>query len=174
MSIIAGPGFGKSTLPCAAWSAPVPAGARQVWLSCEPTDESADHLRSGLAAALGLPAETGTAAVLEEIWLHNPDAVCLVFDDAHEIPAGSGGARWLELVATELSANAHLVFSSRQGSPIPLARVVAAGEVIRLGERELLFNDEESAAFAASRGIDPVLLASTEGWPALAELTASA
>jgi LuxR family transcriptional regulator, maltose regulon positive regulatory protein len=58
--------------------------------------------------------------------------------------------------------------------PVPLARLAAGGQVVRVGEADLLFDHGELECFAAARHVAPDLLASTGGWPALAELRASA
>jgi LuxR family maltose regulon positive regulatory protein len=174
VSIVAGPGFGKTTLLAAAWSMPTPPGGQQRWLSCEPADESADSFRAGIATAFGLPADIDTGALVDSLWALSPAPVCLFLDDVHEIPAGSAGAGVLEALVKEASSNVHVVLSSRERPPVALARLFAAGQEVRIGEHELLFDRDESEAFAASRGVDARLLGPTERWPALAELTASA
>jgi DNA-binding SARP family transcriptional activator len=97
-----------------------------------------------------------------------------VFDDVHEIPAGCSGAALLEQLVRELPANAHVVLASRDRATVPLARLRAAGEVVVIDEGDLVFDPEETAAFAEARGVAPELLGATGGWPALAELTATA
>ena len=54
-----------------------------------------------------------------------------------------------------------------------MARLAATGELLRVGENDLRFSDEELAGFAERHGIDPAVLGRTGGWPAVAELTAS-
>src|SRR5436309_3239235 len=71
------------------------AGGRDVWLSCEPADESAGHLLGALGQACGLPAGADLDAVCNWAWSHAPDPVCFVLDDVHEIPASSAGAALL-------------------------------------------------------------------------------
>jgi DNA-binding SARP family transcriptional activator len=174
VSIVAGPGFGKTTLLAAAWAQPVPLGARQVWLTCEPTDIDADHLEAAINEVLELPPGADLRAVLDAVWAERPGQVCLVFDDVHEIPTASPGAALLEQLLRELPANAHVVLAARDRSTVPLARLHAAGEVVVIEEGDLVFDAEETAAFAAARGVPAELLAATGGWPALAELTATA
>ena len=69
--------------------------------------------------------------------------------------------------------NAHVVLASRGTVPVPLARLSASAQVARLDEGDLLFDDRELLEFAATHAVAPALLASSGGWPALAELTAS-
>jgi ATP/maltotriose-dependent transcriptional regulator MalT len=58
VTIVAGPGFGKTALLAAALAdhASDP-DRRDVWLCCEPPDESEERLVAGLAQAAALPAD---------------------------------------------------------------------------------------------------------------------
>ncbi|HYX94155.1 MAG TPA: BTAD domain-containing putative transcriptional regulator, partial [Geodermatophilus sp.] len=58
--------------------------------------------------------------------------------------------------------------------PVRTSRLLATGDAVVVGESELHFEDDEVAAFAASRHVAPDLLRDVGGWPALAELTATA
>ena len=82
--------------------------------------------------------------------------------------------RSLGRLTRELAANGHLVFGSRETIPVPLARVAASGQLVRIGEDDLVFDAAELTSFAVAHHVDPDLLRSTGGWPALAQLTASA
>lgn len=174
VTVMAGPGFGKTALLTAAMTDSGPRQGREVWLSCESADESAEHLVAGLVEAVGLDPGAGLDAVLAAVWSQAPSEVCIVLDDVHEIPPGSPGAALLGRLARELAANGHLVFGSRDTIPVPLARVAASGQLVRIGEDDLVFDAAELASFAAARDVDPDLLRSTGGWPALAQLVASA
>jgi LuxR family transcriptional regulator, maltose regulon positive regulatory protein len=176
VTVRAGPGFGKTTLLGAAASdvAGRPAGASDVWLTCEPADRSADHLVAGLASAAGLAPDASLEAVLDWVWVQAPTLVCFLLDEVHEVPAGTGGAEVLARVVTDLPGNGHLVLASREVVPVPTARLAASGELVRVLEDDLLLDDEELEAFASAREVPTSLLATTGGWPALAELTASA
>ncbi|MGH9274080.1 MAG: BTAD domain-containing putative transcriptional regulator, partial [Acidimicrobiales bacterium] len=174
VTVVAGPGFGKTALLVAATTNQSPQLGTDVWLSCEPADESADHLTAGLAHAIDLAPGADLDAVLGAVWAQVPREVCIVLDDVHEIPSGSGGAEVLARLVSDLATNGHLVLASRDAIPVPLARVAAGGQLARVTEGDLVFDADELAAFAMARGVEPALLASTGGWPALAELTASA
>ncbi len=174
VTVVAGPGFGKTALLVAATTAYEGGGGRDVWLSCEPADEAADNLVGGLAHTFGLQPGADLDAVLDAVWTQAPTDVCIVLDDVHEIPVGSEGAAVLQRLATDMARNGHLVLASRDGVPLAVARIAASGQLIRVTEDDLLFDDDELATFAATHGVEPHLLASTGGWPSLAELTASA
>ena len=57
---------------------------------------------------------------------------------------------------------------------VDLARREVQGKVARLGAADLAFTVDELADFAARRGVPGASLVRSEGWPALAEITASA
>jgi LuxR family transcriptional regulator, maltose regulon positive regulatory protein len=175
VTVVAGAGFGKTVLLVGAMTDPAGRSAgRDVWLSCEPADESAEHLADGLGAALGLADEAGVDAICASVWALAPTAVCLVLDDVHELPAGSAGASFLERLVVDLPGNGHMVLASRERVPVPTARLTVDGRLVRVGEDDLVFDRAELASFAQDRGVDPALLVPTGGWPALAELTANA
>ena len=175
VTVVAGAGFGKTVLLSAVVGAKGALSAgRDVWLCCEPADEYSEHLIEGLLAAVGLAPGAGLDAVLEWVWTQAPTPVCFVFDDVHEVPANSPGAAVLSRLVTDLPRNGHVVMSSRDRVPVSAARLAAAAQLERITEAELVLEPSELRAFGASRGIDPAVLESTGGWPALAELTASA
>lgn len=114
------------------------------------------------------------SAVADAIWRRSPVEVCLVLDDVHRLRPGSSGAAWLAELIDALPANGHVVLSTRSSElAVPLARRLALGQVLRLVEDDLRFDDDEMATFAAGRGLDASRFARTGGWPAIAELTAS-
>ncbi|HEY8547622.1 MAG TPA: hypothetical protein VIL36_21315 [Acidimicrobiales bacterium] len=123
------------------------------------------HDRDGIAT----PREVA-AALLQRA---ETDA-CLVLDDLHLLPAGSPGADWLAELVDVLPTNGHLVFASRTTPPVPLNRHRARGEVVEIREDQLRFSPDELTGFALRRGIQLGALRHTGGWPAMAELIASA
>ncbi|MGH9050585.1 MAG: BTAD domain-containing putative transcriptional regulator, partial [Acidimicrobiia bacterium] len=70
--------------------------------------------------------------------------------------------------------NGHLVVAGRRGPPLPLARLVARGEAVRVDERSMAFSDDELSRFAGLRGVSADRMAGWGRWPALVELVASA
>jgi DNA-binding SARP family transcriptional activator/ATP/maltotriose-dependent transcriptional regulator MalT len=197
--VVGGPGLGKTTLltQTIAENRLAPRGD-DVWLGVEPADADGETLARDLAGAVvrglpvpqrgpngadpyegpqGVPRGEGAApdagAVADAIWHRAPTRVCLVFDDVHSVPQGSAGAAWLAALAEALPANGHLLFAGRSAPPIPFARRGAHGALLELSEDDLLFTDDELAAFAAARGVDGDRLAASGGWAAMAELAAS-
>jgi DNA-binding SARP family transcriptional activator len=175
VTVVAGPGFGKTSLLVSAMADPHgrSAGDRDVWLSCTPDDADAESLLAGLGGALGLARAADLGAVLRAVWMAAPAQICLVLDDAHEIPPDSTGARLLGELTTELPANGHVLLASRAPPPFPVASLATRSQLERVAEPDLLFDADERTAFAAARHVDPALLESSGGWPALAELTAT-
>ena len=172
VTIVAGPGFGKTTLLRSMVADDEP-GRQSIWLTCEPSDESADRLLSGLVEALGVRRASGVESILDAVWSRAPNEVCFVLDDVHEVPPGSEGAALIVRLVQDLSANGHLVLASRDTVPVPLGRLAATGQLLRISEQELLFDEPELQRFADERGVDLALLDSTGGWPAVAELVAA-
>ena len=142
-------------------------------MCCEPADVAADHLLEGLAAAFGLPSPITPARICEAVWAEAPGAVCLVFDDVHEVPRGSASADVLQQLVDDLPANGHVVLASRDPVPVTTARLATTAELTRIREPDLVFDDDELQAFAEARQIDVAVLGGSGGWPALAELAAS-
>jgi DNA-binding SARP family transcriptional activator len=184
-----GAGLGKTTLlaQAVAENRLAPRGD-DVWVDVGRRGVQAE-LGCLVAAAVGCPhppeqpmgstvsEDVGAAArsVADALWVRSPTEVCLILDDVHLVAEGSTGARWLRELVESLPSNGHVVLATRSISPpVPLARLEAQGEVLRLGEGDLRFTDDELARFAAGRGLELDHLAATGGWPALAELTATA
>ncbi len=180
--LAAGAGFGKSSLLAQALDENALARrGDDCWLGCGPGDDGVHRLADGLATALGAdvtrvpsPGEasppTLATALADEMWQRSPRQVCLVVDDVHEVPAGSGGADLLAALVDALPTNGHLVLSGRHDPAVPLARLSVQGQVERLDEDDLAFGDDDLAAFAALREVPVGRLSGLGGWPALVEL----
>ena len=168
-------GYGKTTLlsQAMAVNAMAPLGV-DCWLACEPDDATASSLGEGLAQAVGTAARPALAvAVSEAMWQRSPQQVALVFDDVHEIPAGSEAAALLASIVDALPANGHIVLAGRGPPPVPLARLEVEGRAARLDEADLAFTEAEVVEFAALRGVPGAQVVTCGGWPALAELSAA-
>jgi LuxR family maltose regulon positive regulatory protein len=180
-AIVAAAGFGKTTLLAQAVqeNALSPLGEDR-WLTCQRDDTALSFLASGAFAALGVtvpvPEDPRTAAVVtaEAMWSTAPRHVALILDDAHLVDPTSPGGRFLRELVEELPRNGHLVIASRPPLPLPAARLLANGDAAVVGEEDMPFRDDEVAAFATSRSVPRELLSGVGGWPALAELTATA
>jgi LuxR family maltose regulon positive regulatory protein len=180
-AVVAAAGFGKTTLLTQAVqeNALSPVGEDH-WLTCQRDDAAVSFLASGTLAALGVavPVPEGpraaAEAVAEVMWSAAPRHVSLVLDDAHLVGRASPGGHFVAALIEELPRNGHLVIASRPPLLLPVSRLLASGNAVVLREEDMHFRDEEVAAFAESRSVPAELLSGVGGWPALAELTATA
>lgn len=182
-----GPGLGKTTLlaQAIAENRLAPQG-EDVWIAVDPADADSDHLAHVVATALARTDADADAdraaptvlaspdAVAATVWQRAPTEACLVLDDVHLVPRGSSGARWLGDLIDAMPTNGHVVFASRADPPVPLSRYRGQGAVFQVLEDDLRFSPDELSGFADRRGVDPDRFAGTGGWPAMAELAASA
>lgn len=179
--VVAGPGFGKTTLLAQALAEnrldPV---GRDVWLGCGSIEPVASAVAAALCTGLGA-AGPGVAdprglvdAIAAAVAHLAPVAVTLVIDDVHLVVDEPGVAELLSGLVERMPATGHLVLSGRRAAPVPLARLIARDEAVRLGEADLAFSDEDLDRFASLRGTSAEALAGAGRWPALVELTASA
>lgn len=185
-ALIAGPGFGKSTLlgQAVAENQLAPHGI-DIWAGCSPDDAAVSVLAGALLARLGadpdraLPTEatanprSAAQRVADAVWSQAPAHVALILDDAHTVPPGSPGHEFVAALVDVLPTNGHLVLASRPPATLPLTRLIAVNQALVLDEPELSFSAEELAEFAAQRHVSTRVLDGIGGWPALAELTAT-
>lgn len=191
--VVAPAGFGKTTL-VSAWLAGSACPA--AWLSLDAGDD--DPLRfltyvvaalrpvlpaggEGVMAALQAPQppplDAILTALLNELAMLPAD-VALVLDDYHAIQAGPVH----DAVAFLLShppPRLHLVLTTREEPPLPLARLRARAQVVELHAADLRFTPAEAAAFLSwtmglglSAADIAALEARTEGWVAGLQLAA--
>lgn len=179
-TVVAGPGFGKTSLlaQAVAENRLAPQG-RDIWLTCREDDAAASSLAHGLFTAFQLPGASSwepgvvTDRIVAELWRRSPEQIAIVVDEAHLVPAQSPGGRLLSVLLQELPANGHLVVASRDRLPLATARLAAEGGLVEIGEADLAFTTEEVSDFAELRGVPPTTIKAVGGWPALAELSAS-
>lgn len=180
-AVVGGAGAGKTTLLAQALTDNRidPQGV-DVWLRCVEADAAMTNFGSALCAALGVDPpphdepEGMVGAIAAGVLAHAPVPVALVLDDLHLIEECSEGAALLTQLVDHLPASTHLVLGSRRKPPIALARLVAQGDALVVGEDDLAFTTDELEAFAGLRGLSPTERAGLAPWPALAELMASA
>jgi DNA-binding SARP family transcriptional activator len=182
-----GAGLGKTTLlaQARAENRLVPRG-EDLWIGLESRHRESDALARTVAESLMRVVGEGAGrtvarlgpdpvAVADGMWRCSPAEVCLLLDDVHLLEPGSPGAAWLDALVEALPRNGHLVLATRDPEPpVRLAGLEAQGQVLRLGGDDLCFTLDELARFADARGCDAADLAATGGWPAMAELTATA
>jgi ATP/maltotriose-dependent transcriptional regulator MalT/DNA-binding SARP family transcriptional activator len=197
-TVVAGAGFGKSTL-LAAWAARV----HSAWYSLQPEDASLPTFLRGLVDALrlrlpDLPDELGTvlasslgpdtdelaradgvaAELGEALELRLDHDLVLVLDDVHELPAGGPPARLVEGLARHAPVLFHLVLSSRVEPPFPIQRLRGRGQVLELDGALLALGQEETGELLAAvlgadgRELSEPLHRMTGGWPAATCLAA--
>jgi DNA-binding SARP family transcriptional activator len=182
--LVAGPGFGKTTVLAQAVRAHqvAPRGI-DVWVGCEAAYEDSACFAQALLGALstdgpacasGRRSAPGAKDIAGELIRRAPLEVCLLLDDVHEIPPGSPGAALLREITRTLPATAHLVLSGREAPDVPLARREATGEVIRIGDEDLAFTDVEVRALARRLGRDARIAEPLHGWPAMVRLSLAA
>lgn len=198
--VVAGPGFGKSTV-LSAWSRDV----RCAWYTVDRSDRVLPVFGRGLIDALrvrlpGIPPdliraveaaagpdadEEARADALAGMMCEALDRelgadMALVLDDVHEVGEERPMARLIEGLVRQAPARFHLVLSSRTDPPFAVSRLRGRGQVLDIGPAHLRFElDEVRALLEASlRTADPGLAervhAMTEGWPAAVRLAVEA
>ena len=200
--LIAGAGFGKSTL-LSAWAAP----HATAWYTVAPEDAELASLARGLVSALrlrvpglqvGVPAavegsrgpdgdlgELGSAdayAALICASLSNGHARDLVFvlDDLHELGVNGASSRLIESLVRHAPPTLHVVLASRDEPPFPIERLRGQGQVVELTARELAFTTDETRLLlqeALGESADDVagdLQEASRGWPAAVRLALEA
>lgn len=179
-------GFGKSTL-LSAWlkQSRLPNG----WLSLDAGDNDlvvflqyfitaiqgiypsacAATLALCKSATTTLPAEL-TSSLINEMDLL-PGEFVLVLDDYHSIE-NEDIHQLIRAMILRPPRTLHLVMSSRQDPPLPLAKLRAQGKMLELRTTDLRFGRDEAAAFFAQildhpleDGTLAVLEQHIEGWP---------
>jgi DNA-binding SARP family transcriptional activator len=182
VTVVSAPaGYGKTTLLTQAVAANAAAAAGiDCWLSCDAQLAAASALGRALCRTVAAP-WTGqadvpdlTTAIVEAMWRRSPQQVALLLDDVHEIPPGSEAANLLGSVVAALPANGHVVLAGRRPPPLPLGRLEVEGRVVHIDEADLAFDAAELTEFAALRQVARSKVAGCGGWPAFAELSASA
>ncbi len=200
--LIAGAGFGKSTL-LSAWAGP----RTTAWYTIAPEDTELAALARGLVSALRLrvpalrisvPAaiegsrgpdgdlgELGSADAYAALICaalsdgHGRDLV-LVLDDVHELGSDGASARLVESLVRNAPPRLHVVLASRDEPPFPIERLRGQGQVVELTARELAFTTDETRQLleeALGDSGDEVaghLQEASRGWPAAVRLALEA
>jgi ATP/maltotriose-dependent transcriptional regulator MalT/DNA-binding SARP family transcriptional activator len=201
-TVIAGAGFGKSTL-LAEWAC----RHESAWYTIGPEDGALSTLGRGLVEALrlrvpDLPADLAAtpgiargpdagsdergradafaAALCEALQdrVHRP--IGLVLDDLQELPPDGAAMRAVEALCRQAPAQLHLVLASRAELPFSIDRLRGQGQVLELGGADIAFSAAEvRALLEAELGGEPgdvaaTLHSVTEGWPAAVRLACEA
>ena len=201
-SVVAGAGFGKSTL-LAAWAADL----NCAWYTASPEDVSLATFARGVADALrlrvpALPVDAANAVkaaagpghgrgrrragrgfaalICETLQTELRRDLVLVLDDVHEIAASAGAIQAIEALCRQAPERLHLVVASRAELPFPVERLRGQGQVLEITGSQLAFDVDETATLLAelTGGTDPAVAAElhrlTGGWPAAVRLAVEA
>jgi DNA-binding SARP family transcriptional activator/Tfp pilus assembly protein PilF len=177
--VIAGAGFGKSTL-----AAHVAARTRFAWYTLDATDRHLGALVGGVVAALRLPlpdlpadltqpvegsvdaidetealerAQAAAALVVDALQDRLGGDLVLVLDDLHAIEDAPSAWRFVEALVRLAPSELHLLITSRSDLPFGIERLRGQGQVIDLSGPVLGFTIEEIDAIVATVLADEAL-----------------
>jgi ATP/maltotriose-dependent transcriptional regulator MalT/DNA-binding SARP family transcriptional activator len=190
LSIVAGPGYGKTVLAARIYDA---YAGPKLWYSLDATDADlsvfAAHLETmirsledvrpfpGETWRLGSPKEVGS--LFAELLVGGVPAPLVVFDDVHALENGRSLAALAELVERAARADVTFVLCGRS-MPLALHGVAAAARLATAGAADLAFDEAEARTYlrrVTKLGDDPFALdrlaRRAEGWPAGLALVAS-
>ena len=197
-TVVAGAGFGKSTL-----LGPWLSDLQGCWYTIDETDESPATLARGLVDSLRVKvpdlftdldaalqgsfgADEGAESQVEALAgqvggaLEEVDDLVLVLDDLHELSAQTDSAHLIEALCRHAPEHCHIVLSSRAQPPFPIERMRGRGQVLDIDASALAFSQDEVEALLQdlSGHVDGDLArelhALTHGWPAAVRLAAEA
>lgn len=198
-AVVAGPGWGKSTL-VAGWTA----ARRTAWYTIDAGDRDLATFVTGLMSALrarlpSLPGDLATVAGargpggdeaalahavtdrLAEALAQAPGRdLLLVLDDLHELLPASPSADLVEGLCRQAQPWLHVVVCSREDPPFAVARLRGQGEILDVDATALAFSEEDTGrlldAVVGSNGGDLAagVHALTGGWPVAVRLAAEA
>ena len=179
VAIVAGPGYGKTTLLVQALEAE---SRLWTWCSCDEGLSSGAALLAHLAAGIedripGFGADITTvgavedqvSALVNELHATLSEDIVLALDDVHLLPAEAAAA--LTLVARALPAGARLLIASRNAAAVPRPRSDPLG-TLELGEADLALSEREAEELVRAAGTEVAaseltrLYRLTEGWVA--------
>lgn len=192
VTLLAGPGYGKTTL-LAQWEAQERRAV--AWLTLDELDNDPASLVAYLEAAFERVVHRGTGAevspaearlpvtqavprLLERLYRARRPAV-LVLDDAHRV-TGQSSLDVLTAVLDHLPPGFRVAIAGRSEPALPFARWRADRRLLDVGEAELALDSPETAALVAATGGRltteelGVLTERTEGWAAATYLAALA
>jgi ATP/maltotriose-dependent transcriptional regulator MalT/DNA-binding SARP family transcriptional activator len=177
--VIAGAGFGKSTL-----AAHVAAGTRAAWYTLDAADRHLGALAAGIVAALrirlpDLPADltlpvegsvdavddaealeraqAAAALVTDALQDHLAGDLVVVLDDLQAIEDAPAAWRFVEALVRLAPPELHLLVTSRTDLPFGIERLRGQGQVVDLSGPVLSFTVEEIDAIVASVLVDEPL-----------------
>jgi ATP/maltotriose-dependent transcriptional regulator MalT/DNA-binding SARP family transcriptional activator len=201
-TVVAGAGFGKSTL-LAEWAI----RERCAWYTVTAEDRDLGAFVQGVVDALRLRlpglvrplalavegvrgpdaeadevarAQAYAALVCGTVQEHLRTDLVLVLDDVDELGDAQAPIRFLEGMCRQAPVSLHLVLASRREPPFSIARLRGRGEVVEIAGSALAFDEAEVAAVLtgllgpAAAALAPALREATGGWPAAVRLAGEA
>ena len=185
VSVIAPPGYGKSTL-LSQWAERDP--KTFAWVSVEESDNDPKVLLTYVAQALdevepidqrvfdalASPASSVPGSVVPRLasaFAAMSSPVVLVLDDVHMLRNRECRSA-VSVLADHVPAGSRLVVAGRADPPLRVARLRAEGKILEIGPRDLSLTVEEASLLLRNDGVvlveDEVaeLHQRTEGWPA--------
>lgn len=185
LTLVTAPAGSGKTVGVARWAAT--AEVPVAWLRLDPSDHEPSRLLSALLAAVAVARpelrtptwpEPGPIAI--ESWLtrrlliplaEHGGSLVIVLDEA-EVAANGPLATMLEWLLDNREAGLHLCLIGREPPAIPLARVEAGGELLRVGVDPLWFDEPELRALVGAGSVE--LHRITRGWPVAVRLLVQA
>ncbi|MEQ8677807.1 MAG: BTAD domain-containing putative transcriptional regulator [Aggregatilineales bacterium] len=125
---------------------------------------------SRLAGDINTPDECANY-IANYIREHLSHHILYVIDDLHYLAAAPQVERWLRELVRRLPANCHLVLISRALPDLPLAELIAKGDVLAIGQEQLKFTTEDANNLAVQVGVElpedalRARVQHLEGWP---------
>ncbi len=187
VSVVAPPGYGKSTL-LSQWAER--SRPRVAWVSCDRLHDDPFFLWTAVVAALSLVEPLGTFPTapvtddterLGQFLAHTIGAftrpVTLVFDQLESV-SSLKGRNLIAALATALPAGSRVAWASRQQVPFSLAQLRVHNRVLELGAADLAMSHREASLLLRGAGVELTdeatdrLVRQTQGWPAALSLAA--
>ena len=200
--VVAGAGFGKSTL-LGSWAARVDSA----WYTLTAEDPHLASVGRGIVDALRLrvpdlppdisraidaargpdlgvgetaQADACAALICDALQERLAGDLSLVLDDLHELGTATASTRLIESICRQAPPTLHLVIASRLEPPFSIQRLRGQGQVLELGSSELAFGlTDVEVLLRTTLGAEAVplaqaLLEATAGWPAAVRLALDA
>jgi len=183
-TVVAPPGYGKTTLLAQWWAR---RGGRSAWVSLDERDNDPAILLGYLAAALDRlePVDPETLGSLASPGMFNSgralplvasmlsarrEPSALVIDHLEAVE-NQESLDVISQLALHLPAGSQLAVGSRHDPPLPMARLRAQGHVVEIGVDDLKMAEVEARALLLGANVElgsvdlADLVARTEGWP---------
>jgi LuxR family maltose regulon positive regulatory protein len=185
VSVVAPPGYGKSTL-LAQWAERL--ARRVAWVSCEQLRNDSESLAKELIAALVIVEPTGerppelrmddSRPLVQQVThlLATLTAPVTLVVDQLETVCSREGRDLVAALALAVPAGSQLALASREQVPLPVARMRLQRRLLEIGTDDLAMSRSEVSQLLTGAGVglsDAVtdrLVRQTEGWPAACRL----